>query len=154
MNYPAIIESIASSIQKILPDNKVSKIKKKDTCFDISCYSNKWEKLLGWKAKEGSKYKQKVSIPDWVKNNKTYSKHCLKGLFETDGSIYMDRGYKMANFVTIIPTLATDVLEMITRLGFVPNMQTRKNETGKTKHTIRISKNTDKFIQIVDINKS
>ena len=152
--YPIIIHNITSAIKKLMPTNKVSEVNKKTRCVDISCYSNKWEDLLGWKAKAGSKHKQKVCIPDWIKNNKTYSRYCLKGLFETDGSVYMDRGYQMANFVTIIPTLAQDVMEIINQLGFSPNMQKRQNETGKIKHTIRISKNTAEFIKLVGINKS
>lgn len=152
--YPLIINSITSALKKILPDNKVSQADRRESCVDISCYSNKWESLLGWKAKGGSKEKQRVRIPDWIKNNKTYSKYCLRGLFETDGSVYTDRGYKMANFVTIIPTLANDVMEIIAMLGFKPNIQKIKKENGKTKHTIRISKNTEKFIKLIEIDKS
>ncbi|KKQ13732.1 MAG: hypothetical protein US25_C0035G0010, partial [Candidatus Moranbacteria bacterium GW2011_GWE1_36_7] len=56
--------------------------------------------------------------------------------------------------VTIIPTLANDVMEIIRSLGFKPNMQLRKELNGKTKHTIRISKNTEEFIKLVKIDKS
>jgi len=152
--YPAIIHNITSAIKKFMPTNKVSKANRRARCVDISCYSNKWEGILGWKAKGGSKEKQRVKIPDWIKNNKTYSKHCLRGLFETDGSVYTDRSYKMANFVTIIPTLAKDVMEIIAKLGFKPNIQKIKKENGKIKHTIRISKDTEKFIKLVKLNKS
>jgi len=152
--YPNIIDGITIAIQKLLPKNKVSIIKRQASCIDISCYSNKWEDFLGWKAKLGSKEKQKISIPNWIKNNKTYSKHCLRGLFETDGSVYADRNYKMANFVTIIPILANDVLELLSKLGFKPNMQKLKTANGKTKHTIRISKNTEEFIKMIGINKN
>jgi len=151
--YPVIIDNITSAIKKLLPTNKVSEVNRRAYCVDISCYSNKWENLLGWKAKEGSKEKQKVSIPDWIKNNRIYSKHCLRGLFETDGSVYNDRDYLMANFVTIIPTLADDVMKIISTLGFKPNIQKFKTSNGKIKHTIRISKNTEKFIKTVGISK-
>lgn len=152
--YKNLMDNIILSIQKLLPKNKVAIVKRRDNCADISCYSNKWESLLNWKAKDGSKESQKISIPDWIKNNKQYSLLCLKGLFETDGSIYTDRKYLMANFVTIIPTLANDVMEIIRSLGFKPNMQLRKELNGKTKHTIRISKNTEEFIKLVKIDKS
>ena len=124
----------------------------RDNCVDISCYSNKWKNFLGWKVGNGPKHKQNISIPKWIKNNKKFTLSCLKGLFETDGSIYFDRKYKMANFVTIIPKLAEDVMEMITRIGFKANMQIR-HEYKNIKHTIRISKNTEKFIELVSINK-
>ena len=152
--YKNLIDNIISSIQKILPDNKVSKVIRGDNCIDISCYSNKLENLLGWSAKGGSKEKQKITVPIWIKNSKQISKSCLKGLFETDGSIYTDRNYLMANFVTILPTLASDVMEMVSNLGFKPNIQTRKEKNGKIKHTIRISKNVDKFIKDIKLWKA
>ena len=152
--YPTIISSIISALQKLLPKNKVSIVERDKSYIDISCYSNKLEDLLGWKAKAGSKEKQKVVIPNWIKNNKTYSKYCLKGLFETDGSVYIDRKYKMTNFVTIIPTLASDVMEIIEKIGFKPNMQTLKSTTKKTKYTIRISKNAEDFIKTINLDKS
>ena len=109
--------------QIIMPDNKVSIVNRKDNCVDISCYSNKWEELLGWQVGRGSKYDQKVSVPHWIKSDKKFVIWCLKGLFETDGSLYIDRTYKMVNFATSIPKLASDVMEMISKIGFKANMQ-------------------------------
>jgi DNA-binding transcriptional regulator WhiA len=152
--YDQIIQNIISAIKIALPKNKVSITKRKPSCVDISCYSNKLEGLLGWKAKGGSKEKQKVSVPEWILKNKSYSKKCLQGLFETDGSVYNDRKYLMANFVTIIPTLAKDVMIMITALGFKPNLQKFKAKNGKIKHTIRVSKNTLEFVSLIKLNKS
>lgn len=153
--YKNIIDNICTSLRSLFPKNKISINKRKERCIDISCYSNKLEGLLGWKVGQGSKEKQKVSVPKWIKSNKKYTVSCLKGLFETDGSVYFDRKYKMANFVTIIPTLANDVMKMITNSGFNPNMQTLKQSTnGKIKHTIRVSKNTERFVKLIGINKS
>lgn len=152
--YPNLIKNITSSLRKLLPNNKVSTVKRKDNCIDISCFSNKLEDLLGWRVGYGSKEKQRVSVPQWVKSNRKYTLVCLKGLFETDGSVYLDRKYLMANFVTIIPSLANDVMGMISDLGFKPNIQIFKEENGKLKHTIRISKNTEEFVKLVGISKS
>lgn len=151
--YKGIIENIIRSIKIIFPENKVSIVKRKGNCVDISCYSNKWEPLLGWKSNLGSKYNQKVSVPKWIKTNKKFIPLCLKGLFETDGSIYLDRKYKMANFVTVIPTLADDVATMIKKIGFNPNIQSLHYNYKKTKITIRISKNVEKFIGLTKIRK-
>ena len=46
LKYPKIIERICLTIQKLFPKNKVSIVKRIDSCCDISCYSNKWENLL------------------------------------------------------------------------------------------------------------
>lgn len=77
IKFQKIINNIISSLQKILPFNKVSTIKRKEKCIDISCYSNKWEPLLGWKANGGPKIKQKITIPRWIKTNQKFILKCL-----------------------------------------------------------------------------
>jgi hypothetical protein len=153
LKYPKIIERISFAIKKLLPKNKVSIVRRPDSCCDISCYSNKWEDLLGWKAKSGPKYKQNILIPEWIKNNKKYSIFCLRGLFETDGSIYKDRGYKMVNFVTIIPGLVKDASEIIKSLGFAPRVY-KINTLPTTRYNLRISKNVEEFIKLLKIKKN
>ena len=155
VKYPGLIERIQTAIQKLFPKNKVSKVLLlKRNCIEVSCYSNKWEALLGWKASEGPKARQKVLIPQWIKNDRLFSIECLKGLLETDGSIYLDRGYKMINFVSIIPTLTKDVEEIIEKIGFLSHTQKYLEKTGSIKHTIRISKKVEEFLAIVSVKKS
>jgi len=36
----------------------------------------------------GNKIKNKLKIPKWIKENKNYLKVCLRGLYDTDGSVY------------------------------------------------------------------
>jgi len=102
---------------------------------------------------KGSKYKQKISIPKWIKQNKKFSIECLRGLLQTDGCMYIDRGYQMIGFVTIVPTLANDVVNIITKLGFKVNIYKIKTKT-KARYNIRISKNAEKFIKTVKLQKS
>jgi DNA-binding transcriptional regulator WhiA len=154
--YPEIIKEISSSLKVILPENKVSLVKKKCNCVDISCYSRYWEKWLGWKHNKGPKYEQSIKIPKWIKNNSEYSESCLKGLFQTDGCIYFDRGYIMVNFVTTIQGLDDEVVRMITKLGFKPKLYTldvRDNMRHK-KYTVRISKNVMNFIKAINLTKT
>ena len=153
IKYQNIIKRMRAAIRKIFPDNKVSLVKRKENCLDISCYSNKWENLLGWKAFGGSKYNQNVSVPKWIKKKRNFSIACLRGLLETDGSIYIDRGYKMVNFTTIIPTLATDTMTMIGNLGFEAHIYKIPSKNKKARYNIRISKNTDKFIKLINFKK-
>jgi len=152
--YPKLIKRVISLLQELFPKNKVSLINRSDSCVDISCYSNKLEKLLGWKAKGGSKIKQNLSIPNWVKNDVNYIKPCLRGLIETDGSVYYDRKYLMVNFVTVIPTLADDFETLVKKLGFVCNTQINNPKTELPKYTIRISRKTKEFIETTKIDKS
>ena len=39
----------------------------------------------------GNKVKQQVDVPEWIKQNKSYTKECLRGLIETDGGIFKHR---------------------------------------------------------------
>ena len=150
--YKKLIQKIQISIKKLLPNNKVSSVNRAKTYIDISCYSNKWEKWLGWKVGNGSKYNQNVSVPKWIKENKDYTTRCLKGLFETDGSVYYDRGYKMINFVTIIPALAEDVNKMILNLGYKVKMY-KICSNKKPRYNIRLSNRVDEFIKLIDFFK-
>ena len=44
----------------------------------------------------GDKIEQRVDIPKWVKRNADFKKACVRGLFDTDGSLYCHR-YKVSN---------------------------------------------------------
>ncbi len=158
--YPLLLCRIVNSLQELLPDNKVGLVSRKDNCVDVSVYSNHLEKTLGWQAAKGSKFIQKVTIPNWVKQNKKYKINCLRGLIETDGSIYLDRSYKMMMFATIIPRLAKDVYEIIISLGFSPHLYKIKKDKGihnskqKTLYRIRLSKRVTEFLNIVRPEKN
>lgn len=149
--YPFLYRYILKSLQKFLPDNKVSLVDR-ESCVDISCYSNKLEGLLGWKAGEGSKYKQNVKIPDWILKNKKFTKECLRGLVQTDGSIYKDRKYLMVNIVSNVESLAKSINIAVNNIGYRPNIQIH-NDPKTKKYTIRISKNTKEFISDIEVWK-
>jgi len=44
----------------------------------------------------GNKIKNQVDIPEWIKRKSEFQKACLRGLFDTDGSLYCHR-YKVNN---------------------------------------------------------
>lgn len=159
--YPLLTQKIFNSLKKLLPENKVNIVDRGDQgCVDVKISSNHLENLLGWKAKSGSKFLQKVSVPNWIKKDDKYKIDCLRGLVETDGSIYFDRGYKMIIFTTIIPKLAKDFYKMVNSLGFKshfykinqkPNKKYKFNQ--QTTYHIRLSKDVDKFLDLVKPEK-
>ncbi|MFA6076692.1 MAG: LAGLIDADG family homing endonuclease [Candidatus Paceibacterota bacterium] len=151
--YPLIVENIIKNLKIIFTQNKIS-ITDRVNALDICIYSNDLEKILGWGAKGGSKIKQKVGVPSWIKENKVYRKECLRGLFQTDGSIYSDRGYKMVNFTSVCYTLIRDIEDMLQEIGFA--IKARKVldiKKNRVKYIIRISKNVEKFIKIINFWK-
>lgn len=150
--YPKLMTQIERAIKSIAPQNKVGRIDR-GNCVDIYCYSNDWEKVLGWKAKLGSKFKQNVKVPNWILSNQDLHRSCLQGLFETDGSVYKDRKYLTINFVTQIPSLATSVKQMLSKTNYNPSIQKLKLPSGKTKFTFRIHRNAEAFLKEFKIKK-
>ncbi|MFH1968633.1 MAG: LAGLIDADG family homing endonuclease [bacterium] len=47
--------------------------------------------LINKGLEKGNKVKQQVDVPDWIKVNKSFSKHCLRGLIDTDGCVYIHK---------------------------------------------------------------
>lgn len=108
---------------------------------------------MPWQVGKGTKIDQSAHVPDWIKIDSEFSKHCLKGLIQTDGSIYKDRGYTMVHFSNCIPELSDDVYSMIKYLGWNPR-QYRIQTTNRPKYIVRLSKNTDSFLKVLQIVKS
>ncbi len=150
--YPGIVKNITASLRLILPSNKISIIHRAATYIDISCYSNRWEDWLGWRAAGGSKHTQKIRVPYWIYQDDLFIKACLLGLLETDGSYYIDRGYPMVNYVTVIADLAKDVTQLITILGYRPRCYCIKTK-HMPKYTIRLSRDVEQFIKLVNFRK-
>ncbi|MDP3800364.1 MAG: LAGLIDADG family homing endonuclease [bacterium] len=150
--YPKLIKHIIETLKTLFPKNKVSKINR-ITSTDISLYSNVLGKILDWKWDKGPKDLQNIKIPEWIKDNTKFTKECLRGLFQTDGSIYKDRDYLMINFVNTSPILVDDIYKLTKKLGYSPNIQKLKQSNGKIKHTIRISKDSQKFIKEINFWK-
>lgn len=152
--YPKIADEIVQAIKAILPTNKICIVKRPCRCFDISVYSNKLDELMPWKVGNGSKIKQNAHVPDWILEDQRFSKACLRGLIQTDGCIYTDRGYPMVNFTNNIEQLALDVRKMMEDLGFKPNHSKRLNDYGNFKYTVRISRDAERFIRVLRLYKA
>lgn len=152
-DYPELTERIQRSVQEVMPSNRVSTHPHKGNCVNVSCYSNQWESLLGWKWDKGSKCNQNVGVPSWIKESREYSIECIRGLIETDGSIYYDRGYMMVNIVTSIPRLAEDIIGIITSLGYSVRCYKLKT-THRIRYNIRLSKNVEGFLSLTGATKT
>lgn len=73
----------------------------------------------------GNKIKNEVSIPDWVKSDVNLLKACLRGLIDTDGSIYKLKPHWpnlwQLSFKNNNKKLLKDVHETFVKLGFQPS---------------------------------
>lgn len=78
--------------------------------------------------KIGSKVRQQVDVPVWIKDKKPYSVACLRGLVDTDGCIIKHRYvvkrkkycYKKLSFTNASLPLLQFVFETLVRLGMSP----------------------------------
>ncbi len=144
--YPLLINEIKRVFSVVFPKNKIGIFRQK-SCFEVSVYSNRLPTLLGWRWDQGPKNKQGVCIPQWIKAEPIFMRICLRGLFQTDGSLYNDRGYTMLNFTNTCAPLINNVLEYLVLLGYRPNLQTlAPRGNARRKFTVRISRRTEELI--------
>ena len=74
----------------------------------------------------GHKLRHGLSIPQWIMENSRYRKACLRGLMDTDGSVYVHRyrvngaeyRYPKLCFSSASPQLLSDVRGILTTLGY------------------------------------
>ncbi len=82
----------------------------------------------------GNKVKQQFDIPDWIKENKKFVIACVRGLVDTDGSVfthsYKVKGkwyhYKKLSFTSYSEPLRFSVAKILADLGMSPRV-TRKD---------------------------
>jgi DNA-binding transcriptional regulator WhiA len=81
----------------------------------------------------GNKVHKQLAIPEWIQKNSKYSIACVRGLFDTDGSVYVDahtiRGKKYFNiglaFTNRSIPLLTFFKETLEKMGFHPTKKTK-----------------------------
>ncbi len=151
--YPNIANEIQTALKIIFPNNKVSLVDRGATHFDISLYSNQLDSFIPWKVGGGSKIHQAAHVPDWILENENYSKLCLKGLIQTDGCVYKDRGYTMTHFTNCIPELSYNVFNMMQELGYSPRIYTIPVKT-LPKYVVRLASNCEAFLSEINVSKS
>lgn len=94
--------------------------RKKENCTDLYLY----EKYISERLKfpYGKKLNSKLSIPSWICKNNNYLRHCLKGLFETDGDWNVDNTYKtnVIKFNNHSANLLNDTYRILKTQGYNP----------------------------------
>ncbi len=71
----------------------------------------------------GNKIKQNLNIPLWILKNPTYAKACVRGLMDTDGSVFTHiytskekkYSYKKVSFTSASPALLTSVHSILSQ---------------------------------------
>lgn len=80
----------------------------------------------------GNKIKNKIKIPNWILEKDSYLKSCIRGIFDTDGSIYITGGkYRIVNFTSHNIELLVDIYNALVILGFNPYARHAGIELGR-----------------------
>ena len=125
------IPYVIALASKLFPEANISTFKRKDNAVDIRINS----KIVADFLKKNGIIANKKIIPFWITNNFDYRKNCMKGLFDTEGSISFKkysskRGimlYKQLNFRNIDIKIMTFVRDILVELGLKPTMTLKKS---------------------------
>lgn len=147
----------ANYVKKILEDvfntNVSLKKKRSQNALNIVLSSKtvvSFIHLLGMP--KGNKLDLGLNIPQWVKENSLYSRYFIRGLFDTDGCIYLDRhrvktkvyasvGWAITSYST---TLIHDIKNLLVSFGFNPT------NTSKQKSVyLRRKKEIIKYFELI-----
>ena len=93
----------------------------------------------------GDKIKQGLDVPAWIKENKAYSRACLRGLVDTDGSVFDHRYrvngkqyvYKKLDFCTLSRPLLESAYKIFLANGMKPYIAQGKKLRLESKHDIK-----------------
>lgn len=80
----------------------------------------------------GNKVKNNQGIPEWILKEKTYLRACIRGLFDTDGSIYRmskrDKNLLRIAFKSYIPRLLKEVYDALILFDYHPTLMRKYNQ--------------------------
>lgn len=103
----------------------------------------------------GNKVRQHVDMPAWIKHNAEYRKACVRGLFDTDGSLYPHRykvngtwyEYLKLDFTSCSKPLLNSVQDILGLLGITSSL--------KGVHiTISAQRDVNRFLAVVGTSNS
>lgn len=124
--YALFVKSI---IKKLFNISSSLKKRKKDNTVIIVSSSKKMVDFLRAKGMPiGNKIKNNLKAPKWIFKKLSYQKLFIRGLFDTDGCIFLDKHrvgrktYKHLswNLTSYAKGLINDIIAILERLGFSP----------------------------------
>lgn len=123
----------AKFIKKVLYDlfqvkSKIT-LRKNENSVSIVASSKKLVEVLNYYGMPmGNKIKKGLKVPPWISKKSQFKKHFIRGLFDTDGSVYVDRhtrknktyvhaGWTITSYAD---KLRQDIVHILEELGFSP----------------------------------
>jgi len=120
LNY---VKPLCYSLFSIEP--KLQELPKVNELFVVLYSKNVISFLDFMGLKPGHKIKNQITIPNWIYERESYLKACLRGLIDTDGSIFkmsnQDPKLLRISFKNFNTTLLEDTREIFLKLDFHPS---------------------------------
>lgn len=92
----------------------------------------------------GNKVEKQVSVPEWIKEERNLSKACLRGLIDTDGSIYERKeGERIVYFKNRSKPLLKDFSEMCEKFDI------RVSRAGEDARQVAAQSHVERFIDLI-----
>ena len=143
------LNSLSKSLFNVEP--RFSKLKGRNVLYLCMDYTNLGEILISIGFKPGNKIKNNIGIPYWIKKDKKFLAACIRGLFDTDGSMYELLphwpGLFQINFKNMCKALLDDTREGLLTLG----INVSKISMG-TKIYVTKRSEIDKFYKLIGTN--
>lgn len=102
--------------------------------YSVDVRLRKWSRAYGFQltSKKLVKFKHKlglplgkkenVRIPKWIRRNEKFQRACLRGIFDTDGTLYIEnknnKPYPRIQITSTSKTLIDDTYKILINLGF------------------------------------
>jgi len=111
-------------------------------CITLTCSSaNLVELLVKYGLPIGDKIRHMHDIPAWIKSDRELAAACLRGIFDTDGCIFLERHdikgksycYPRMSFVSASAPLRASIHLLLTELGFDPRARSNRSVNLETK---------------------
>lgn len=121
-----MIEFLLPLAARLFKTKPKIEIRRKNSEIFLTIYSIELIKILeDLGLKRGNKIKNKQGIPKWIKNNEEFLKACVRGLIDTDGSIFRmskrDANLLRINFTNNNEHLLKDMRWALVKIGFNPS---------------------------------
>lgn len=108
----------------------------KSNAMFIESHSRELVSFLELKGfKPGDKIRNQLGIPEWIKNNNDFLRMCLRGLYDTDGSVYKltNQNSCQIDFCNYNQRLLADVRDALIELGISPSKISKQKDVYITK---------------------
>ena len=108
--------------------------------------------------------KGELKIPSWIKEDKNYLSSFIRGVFDTDGSVFCKRNYSIKNnqkhtqiklkIVTVSKNLAFELKESLDKLTIKNYIKIQYKEKDKDAYHVEVSGgiNVEKWFKIIGSN--